>query len=436
MQVKLATASRAARSGVDLVAVVGPATITLPDSGTRIVGDAETQDPSRTDTERPALRGQPGSTVEVGNPDADPVDLLKTLIRFESITGNEKAIADFVEDWASLHGLETGRVEDNVYCWIGDGPDCLLLNSHLDVVPPSADHAFDPFDPVELDGYIHGRGSVDAKASGAAMLATITRLAAEGWSPKHGKLLLALTACEEGTGAYNGLDELLPHLRPLSGAIVGEPTDLQPCFSQKGLLILKATSEGRSAHAARAHLGENAIEKAARDVGRLEGFKFDRVHPELGPTSLAVTTIAGGSARNVIPEECSFFIDIRTTPAYSHGEVIALLQERLESTISVHSGRYQPKATPDGSRIQRSVLTAISGARPFGSPTVSDWAFLGTVPAVKLGPGESNLSHTGGERIAVDEVARATAVYTDCVRAFFDADIGEPSATDVEATHV
>jgi acetylornithine deacetylase len=421
MQVKLSTAMKASRAGVDLVAVIGPDALTDPRAGTQIVSALVDYRPS------PASADSPG---------VEPVELLKTMIRFKSVTGQETEIANWVEDWSRSQGLKTARFEDNVYCWIGDGPNCLLLNSHLDVVPPSADHPFDPFDPIQQDNHIYGRGAVDAKASGAAMLSTIGRLASEGWYPKNGRLLLALTACEEGTGAYNGLETLLPHLPPLSGAIVGEPTELQPCVSQKGLLILKLTAKGRSAHAARAHLGENAIEKAARDINRLEDFTFERIHPELGPVSLAVTTISGGSARNVVPDECSFFVDIRTTPAYTHEELIELLSAQLECDISVHSGRYEPKATPSGSRIEQSVISTIPGASPFGSPTVSDWAFLGSVPAVKLGPGDSNLSHTGAERILVDEVIKAAEVYSSCVKAFFDEEFSESDTFHVEASHV
>jgi acetylornithine deacetylase len=420
MHVKLATALDAAESGIEHVAIVNTDSLMSPDGGTRILAVSSF---ITTQSKPHTLDGASRA----------PIKILKSLIRFPSVTGDEELIADWVEAWASSAGLETRRFENSVYCWIGNGDDCLLLNSHLDVVPPSSDHPFDPFDPVQKDGLIYGRGSVDAKASGAAMLSTIAQLAAQGWAPEDGKLLVALTECEEGTGKHNGLQRLLPHLPAFSGAIVGEPTGLQPCVSQKGLLILKATATGRSAHAARAGLGENAIEKAARDVTVLQNLSLDRIHPDLGTTSVAVTTISGGSARNVIPEECTFFIDIRTTPAYTHDEIIAQIDDMIESRIEVHSGRYVPATTPKESRIEHAVMAAIPESRSFGSPTVSDWAFLGDTPAIKLGPGDSKLSHTGNEHIQTEQVLQAVEVYTSIARTFFEeSKLEQPSPRVIE----
>jgi acetylornithine deacetylase len=349
------------------------------------------------------------------------IDLLKSLVRFPSVSREEKAIADFVEGYVRDAGLRVARRGDNVYCWLGDGDDRLLLNSHLDVVPPSADHPFDPFDPVEHNGSLYGRGTVDAKASGAAMTAALLTLAREGWTPPAGQALVALTACEETGGGYNGMEDLRPHLPPLSAAIVGEPTSLQPCVAQKGLLILNLHARGRTAHAARAHLGENAIMKAARDLRRLENLRFERADPFLGHPSVTTTTIQGGSARNVVPDRCSFTLDIRTTPAYTHDEITALVAAAVESEVEIQSKRLIPVSTALSERIVQACLQALPRARPFGSPTASDWVFLHDVPTVKLGPGASERSHTPDEHIEVEEVERAVLAYRSILLKYFGA---------------
>lgn len=358
-------------------------------------------------------------------PEPGPIDvvgLLKDLVRFPSLSGEEAEIADFVEDVVRDQGVSVGRRANNVYFWIGDGPDCLLLNSHLDVVPPSSDHPFDPYEPVESDGRLFGRGSVDAKASGAAMAAAALNLSAEGWTPRDGRLLVALTACEESGGGYNGLEDLRPHLPPISAALVGEPTDMQPCLAQKGLLILKATATGRSAHAARPQLGENAIQIAAGDIERLSRYVFEKEDPYLGRPTLTVTTIEGGTARNVVPDRCTFYLDIRTTPGYDHDELAQVLDDLTEADIEIHSKRFIPVSTPRDSRIARACMLAQPGARPFGSPTASDWIFLQDVPTVKIGPGSSDLSHTPHESIPVDEVRGATALYRRIIETYFATD--------------
>ncbi|ACY48508.1 M20 family metallo-hydrolase [Rhodothermus marinus] len=353
------------------------------------------------------------------------IELLKSLVRFPSLSHQEAEIADFVEHYVRQAGLPVRRMDNNVYFWLGEGEDRLLLNSHLDVVPPSADHPFDPFEPVEVDGKLYGRGTVDAKASGAAMTTALLSLAREGWRPPNGQVIVALTACEETGGGYNGLEALRPHLPPLQAAIVGEPTCLQPCVAQKGLLILKLHARGRTAHAARPHLGDNAILRAARDIQRLSRFRFDRADPFLGAPTLTVTTIQGGTAHNVVPEHCTFTLDIRTTPAYTHAEIVQLLAGVVESEIEVHSDRFIPVATPVDARIVQACLRANPGSRPFGSPTASDWIFLHDIPTVKLGPGPSERSHTGGEHIELDELVRAVRVYRDIIRHYYA--LGEES---------
>ena len=348
------------------------------------------------------------------------LDLLTALVRFPSLSKQEGPIADYVEAFSRSKGLQVGRLDDNVYFWIGDGPDLLLLNSHLDVVPPSADHPYDPFTPTLVDGKLYGRGTVDAKASGAAMTMALVELAEAGWTPAGGKLMVALTSCEEIGGDYNGLERLRPHLPPIHAALVGEPTEMTPVVSQKGLLILKINAEGRTAHAARAHLGENAIYKAVDDIVRLQQLEFDREDPFLGKPTLTVTMIQGGTARNVVPDHCVMDVDIRSTPAYTHDELIAIIQAHIASRVEVHSKRLIPVATAPDARIVQACRQALPGREPTGSPTASDWIFLPDVPTVKIGPGPSPRSHTPDEHIEVDAVFSAVDVFKQIVKQYFE----------------
>lgn len=348
----------------------------------------------------------------------DVVSLLMDLVAIPSLSGEEKTAADFVQDLVSRYDVGVGRVDDNVYFWLGEGDDLLLLNTHLDVVPPSENHPYDPFTPVSIDGRIFGRGSVDAKASVAAMTTALLTFAEQRYDPP-GRIMVALTTCEETGGAYNGLETLRPHLPNISAALIGEPTELQPCVAQKGLLILTVRAIGETAHAARAHLGDNAIEKAARDVLRSTAMSFDRADPFLGRPTVTATTIQGGSARNVVPDLCTFTLDIRSTPVYTHEELTTRVRKELESTVDVHSDRIVPVATALDERVVRACCRAVPDAEPFGSPTTSDWIFLSDVPAVKIGPGASDLSHTPRESIPVDQLHQAVDVYRSAIEAYF-----------------
>ncbi len=355
-------------------------------------------------------------------------ELLKALVRFPSLSYKEEAVASFVEAYTTKSGLPTRRLGNNVYFWVGSGEHRLLLNSHLDVVPPSSGHPYDPFEPVEAGGLIYGRGTADAKASGAAMTTALLTLAREGWEPEGGQVIVALTVCEETGAEDNGLHVLRPHLPPIHAALVGEPTLLQPVIAQKGLLILKATVHGKNAHAARSHLGVNAISKAAEDICKLNSFRFACADTFLGAPTLCVTTISGGTGRNVVPDECTFYVDIRSVPGCSHKEMIQDIAALVSSDISVHSSRIIPVSTPASAHIVQSCLRVLPDMQPVGSPTASDWIHLHDLPVVKIGPGRSELSHTAEEHVAADEVSHAAQIYQRIIQEYFRS-LPETSAT-------
>ena len=346
--------------------------------------------------------------------------LLKEMVRFPSLSRQEEAICSYLEKYVQVAGVSTYRLGNSLCLWLGEGPHRLLFNSHLDVVPPSSEHPFDPFEPTVKNGVLYGRGSTDAKASGAAMTTALLQLAREGWQPANGQLMVALTECEETSFEHNGLRALRKVIPRPDAALVGEPTNLVPVVAQKGLLILRGDAIGQTAHAARAALGDNAIVKAMRDVQRLEELTFEYNDPWLGYPTINVTTIEGGVARNVIPDLCTFYIDIRSTPRYTHEEITEHLQSILESELSVHSNRIIPVATAVDETIVQACLDALPSSIPSGSPTASDWIYLNDVPTVKIGPGASEKSHTPDEQVEIAEVEQAVNIYKEIAQTYFE----------------
>ena len=342
--------------------------------------------------------------------------LHRALVATPSLSHEEAAAADLLEKHFVDAGLEVRRIDDNVVVSVGEGPRTLLLNSHLDVVPPSADHPFSPFEPTVQDSEVFGRGTVDAKGCVASMATALIRLKANGGVPEGTRVMGAFTVCEETGGTDNGLEAIRPELPSIDAALIGEPTHMQPCVAQKGLLILRLDASGTSSHAARAAEGDNAISRMVRDLALLANFEFDRVHPFLGETTQNVTVIEGGTARNMIPDRCSAWIDIRSTPSYTHPEIAALLNEQLESDVVIHSERFIPVETKPDEAIVQACLQARDGAEPFGSPTMSDWIHVHDIPAVKIGPGDSRKSHTAHESIDVFELHDSCAIYESIIQ--------------------
>ena len=345
-----------------------------------------------------------------------PAELLTLLVSTPSVSREEGPLADLVQDLVAAQGFEVHRQGNNLWFSFGkQGASRLLLNSHLDTVPPCAGWEGDPFMPVWQGARLQGLGANDAKGCVAAILLAAFELSKQ---PFDGEVVVALTA-EEETGG-NGIATILDQLGPLDCAVVGEPTGLRICAAQRGLLVLKCTARGQSGHVAHAQMlgAENAIHKAARDIGRVAAMDFP-AHPLLGSQKAQVTQISGGLRRNQVPDTCEFFIDLRTGPDQDHEALAAAFQRQLESDVAIHSKRYLPKGTDAAHPIVRAALQAAGKAGPVGSGTTSDWAFLGDIPAVKAGPGDTFRSHRPNEYLTLPELEAGAAFYANLVTTFF-----------------
>jgi acetylornithine deacetylase len=330
-------------------------------------------------------------------------ELLGTLVGTPSVSGGEALLADVLSAMLKSEGFEVQRTGDSIWFTLGrgEGPH-LLLVSHLDTVPPCAGWSGDPFQLRRQDEKLTGLGANDAKGCVAAMVLTARGLDCEG------SVTFAFVEQEESGGA--GIRAVKEKLPGIDAAIVGEPTALEVCTSQRGMLVLRCTATGVSAHAGHAEFGENAVHKAARDIERLAAMNC----------APQVTQIRGGLARNQVPDRCEFFVDIRTTPDRDHDELVAEIDAALESQVQVHSARYLPVATDESEPIVRAALQAAGREQGVSSVTTSDWAFLKGIPAVKIGPGDTTRSHRPNEFVLVSELEAGAAFYRRAVAAYFE----------------
>ncbi|HEX6851119.1 MAG TPA: M20/M25/M40 family metallo-hydrolase [Candidatus Polarisedimenticolaceae bacterium] len=341
----------------------------------------------------------------------DPAPLLVDLVRTPSVSGEEGAVAERLAGWGRGLGLRTTLDDAGVRLEAeGSAPGpTLWLASHLDTVPPGEGWGIDPFEGRIEGGVLRGRGASDAKGCVAAMASAVATVG----RPARGRLVAVFTFGEET--ARTTMPAAVERLGRPDAAIVGEPTSLRPCIAQRGLLILRLRWRGRAAHAGWSSMlagaAENAIHKAAAEIARVAALRFGREHDVLGFTSLNVTRLSAGTASNVVPDLCEATLDVRTTPAYSPDEIVERVRAEVSGEVEVVSRRFLPCETPEGSRLLPLVLDAAPDAAPFVSPTASDWVFLRDVDAVKLGPGDSTLSHTVDEQISLDEVVRARDLY-------------------------
>lgn len=339
-------------------------------------------------------------------------DLLRLLVSRPSVSGDEGPCRDALAGWLDDHGIAATIHGRNVLACVqgtntAGAARGLLLCSHIDVVPVGEGWTRDPWDAALEDGVIYGRGANDAKSSVAAMAVAATRLQPSRFS---GRLVLAFV-CDEETGG-EGIEACLADLPGFDAAVVGEPTELDVCPGQRGLLRARVVARGRACHASRPWEGVNAVELAARDVLAVQQLDLPGVDPLLGPPTLQATVIAGGTRPNVLPGECAFELDGRPTPGCDNEQLLALLRGAVEGEVEVRSNRYLPVCTSADAQ----VVTIAAGASPSGKVRgfggVSDMYHLRHVPAVVMGPGTSVASHAPDEWVAVNQVESAVDAYT------------------------
>lgn len=339
-------------------------------------------------------------------------DLLKKMIEIPSISENEKEVTKFVFDYLKKNNFSPRIYKNNVYCTVGKKGRTLLLNSHLDTVPPTS-WTINPFKAKEINGRVYGLGSCDAKSSVAAMIDALVKLI-NSENELNGRIIFAATCCEEV--GHKGLEKLIKKLPNFDATIIGEPTNLNICVAQKGLIYLKFLAKGKSAHASLQ--GENAIYKAIKDVETLRKMKFKKRHNLLGLPTVHVTMMNAGIKKNIIPDKCEFIADIRSTPIYPNNVLIKLIKRSMKSNIEILSNRIFPKEVDDKEKIVQVARLANKNAKITGFFGVSDFVFIDR-PGIIMGPGNSKQAHTANEFVKISQLKKASIVYKKTIENFF-----------------
>ena len=346
------------------------------------------------------------SSQELDDFTKEALQLLERLIAIPSVSREETEAADELERFMRSHGMGSHRSGNNLWV-VSEGyhvdRPTILLNAHIDTVRPSADWAHPPFQPVYEDGRLYGLGSNDC-GGGLVTLLQVFRILTRSEQSYN---LVYLASCEEEVSGKGGIESVLPLLPPVSVAIVGEPTGMQPAIAEKGLMVLDVTAHGRAGHAAR-NEGINAIYEAMDDIVWFRTHRFERVSDWLGPVKMTVTIINAGTQHNVVPAECRFTVDIRVTDRYANEEVIDEIRRHVSCDVVPRSTRLKPSSIDPAHPIVQAGLAL--GRTTYGSPTTSDQALL-DVPSLKLGVGDSARSHSADEFVYLSEIEEGIGLY-------------------------
>ena len=337
----------------------------------------------------------------------EAIELLQSLIQTPSLSRQEDETATILKNYLEKYCTDVHRLKNNI--WVknlhfDDTKPALLLNSHHDTVYANKGYTRNPYDATIENDKLFGLGSNDAGGALVSLLATFLYFYSNENLAYN--LIFAATAEEEISGT-DGMELLYAQLPHIDVAIVGEPTQMQMAVAEKGLLVIDCTVYGIAGHAAREE-GENAIYEALKDIEWFQHFEFEKVSELLGPIKMSVTILNAGMQHNMVPEICTFTVDIRINELYSHQEILNIISENTSCLVIPRSTRIKSSSIAISHPLVQSGISV--GRKIYGSPTTSDKALI-SCPSLKMGPGDSARSHMADEYIYISEIEDGIKIY-------------------------
>ena len=396
------------------------------------------------------------------------VELISAMVKFHSYSGEAEEIQRFLQGKLEELGMVTRLVKvqpekleqykgfsydgfpyDKRYSLIGvkagepGNGRSLILNGHIDVVPPGDLALWDdhPHSGKYLDGKVYGRGSLDMKGGLAAGIVAVKVMQETGFS-NEGDIAIASVCGEEtgGCGAFALVEEGIS----ADGCIILEPTRLKICHIQSGCHTFKLKLKGRSIHACMAHKGINVIDKfyliydalKAMDRRRHDRFGSDFTPYYENPANIAplnVGTLTAGEWPSSVPDQ----LEADGRAGIFPGETVEEMHREFEETVRIaaaadpwlsenqpviewYEGLFEPADTP----IDSELVTTLSAAHremlgraveyeavTYGSD-MRIFNLYGKIPTVLYGPGDVSLAHTVNEHIEIDLVLEAVCSIT------------------------
>ncbi|WP_110992809.1 acetylornithine deacetylase [Pseudomonas sichuanensis] len=367
--------------------------------------------------------------------------LLARLVGFATVSRDSNLeLIGFIRDYLAGLGVDSELflneegTKANLFATIGPTDrGGVVLSGHTDVVPVDGQAwTVEPFALTEREGRLYGRGTADMKGYIASVLAAVPAFLAQPLKlPVH----LAFSYDEEvGCLGVRSMLEALqqrPHKPRL--CLIGEPTELKPVLGHKGKLAMRCQVHGAACHSAYAPYGVNAIEYAARLIGKLGEIGDELARPEqhdqrFDPPFSTVQTgvIKGGRALNIVPEECEFDFEVRALPGFEAQAVADRLQTYAEAELlprmrAVSAGSeirlkplsaYPGLATPADSEAAR-LVALLSGSDDFGTVAFGTEGGLfdqAGIPTVVCGPGSMDQGHKPDEFVSVEQLRGCDAM--------------------------
>ncbi|MDB5875411.1 MAG: argE [Ramlibacter sp.] len=367
------------------------------------------------------------------------LSLAQALVRINTVSANSNLeLIHLARDELSRLGVvsrltyNAEKTKANLFATLGEGkPAGVILSGHTDTVPwDGQDWSDDPLSGSVRDGRLYARGSADMKSFIAIALAH----AGDFLASKAPFAIHLAFSYDEEIGCF-GVKELIADMRDAGVAplacIVGEPTSMVPAIAHKGVYRYKCCVRGKEAHSSLTPRSVNAIEMAARVVGKLRDMAetFEREEPRYPGFDVPFSTASvgqfhGGIADNVVPRDAEFRYEFRDLPTADAG--------RMQQEVIAHARSLEPAmkaVAPEagfsfeticeipsflgsaGDAVTR-LAQRLSGER--GTTLVAFGTEAGIfknsgIPTVVCGPGSINQAHQPDEYVSLEQLARCEA---------------------------
>ncbi|HUX23714.1 MAG TPA: acetylornithine deacetylase [Burkholderiales bacterium] len=362
--------------------------------------------------------------------------IIERLIGFDTTSRDSNlGLIEWARDYLKGYGIESRLTYDaggnkaNLFATVQKGAKPgIVLSGHTDVVPVDGQNwASDPFKATLIEDKLYGRGACDMKSYLAVILAMAPRFAAANLkAPIH----FALSYDEEVgcIGARRLLEDLARNdIRP-AGAVIGEPTGMQPVIAHKGKRSYQCCVHGKEAHSALTPQGVNAIEYAARIISyirhmaeRMQACEPRNYGFDVPFTTLQTGVIAGGTAGNIVPRECKFQFEFRYLPGADPEALEREIKDYAESVIVPEMRRTDPATgisfetkaeIPGLNTTEEAQLTRLAqdlsrnkSAAKVAYATEGGLFQRAGIPAIICGPGSIAQAHKPDEYVTLEQVA-------------------------------
>ena len=367
----------------------------------------------------------------------DAVELAKALIACPSVTPATGGVFDALEAMLAARGFTVDRFVagdapdgpvENLLAWRGQGSPHFAFAGHLDVVPPGAGWAADPFAAEVRGDLLYGRGAVDMKGAIAAFVAALDQV-----DQKRGTISMVITGDEEGPAIF-GTRALIERMAERGLApdlcLVGEPTSVHRLgdmikIGRRGSVNIWIEVPGTQGHVAYPHLADNPIPKLVRALAKIDAVHLDDGTDWFQPSNIEVTDLeVGNPATNVIPAAARARLSIRFNDLHRGDDLAARIRDIVlaEAPNAIVTPRVSGEAflTEPGalSTLVSDAITARTGLTPELSTSggTSDARFLSKLcPVVEFGLPNATM-HKLDEAVALADLDTLAAIYADIVR--------------------